>query len=135
MAEHYGQTVEYIVRKNGYSITELAEGLGVNRRTVYNYFQSKYLKQHIIQKIGLLVRHDFSKEFPELFTSEQFKPQISMVNNVGYSVNTDDNEDAWKNKYIQLLEHYNRVFSNRLSGEKDYSAKDLISNLEICLEN
>jgi AcrR family transcriptional regulator len=133
MADHYGQTVEYIVRKNGYSITELAQGLGVNRRTIYNYFQSKYLKLHIIQKIGLLVRHDFSKEFPAMFTSEQFKPQTNVVNNAVYSVNTDYNEDDWKDKYIQLLEHYNSVLSKRLVGEKVSLDNGLFSDSEVCL--
>lgn len=73
MKEHYGEIVEYVVRKNGVSITELADGLNVNRRTVYNYFQNKFLKQDIILKIGLLIRHDFSRELPELFTASNLK--------------------------------------------------------------
>ena len=44
MEKHYGQIVEYLVRKNGYSITDLATELDVNRRSIYNYFQNQFLK-------------------------------------------------------------------------------------------
>jgi AcrR family transcriptional regulator len=133
MVEHYGQTVEYIVRKNGYSITDLAEGLGVNRRTIYNYFQNKYLKQDIIYRIGLLVRHDFSKEFPEWFTSEQFAPQINLKNNLVNIENTDTNDNLWKDKYIVLLESYNDLLTSKILTEQksrtNNSLNDIVDQL------
>ncbi|AMR33496.1 hypothetical protein A0256_19755 [Mucilaginibacter sp. PAMC 26640] len=115
MEKHYGQIVEYIVRKNGYSITDLAAGLNVNRRTIYNYFQSKNVKYDVIYKIGLIVRHDFSKDFPELFTADQFdvdqrpKPTFHTIAAV-----TDD-ESYWQDKYIQLLETYNATLTERIA--------------------
>jgi predicted transcriptional regulator len=115
MEKHYGQIVEYIVRKNGYSITDLATGLNVNRRTIYNYFQNKTVKYDVIYKIGLIVRHDFSKDFPELFTSDQFdinQRQRPVVNSVA-SATTDST--YWQDKYIQLLEAYNTVLTDRIA--------------------
>src|SRR6476646_1605583 len=118
MSTHYGQTVEYIVRKNGYSITDLAEGLGVNRRTIYNYFQNKYLKYDIIHKIGMLVRHDFSREFPGIFTSDQFEPNILSKKNQDYASNTAADDEYWKDKYIQLLEQYNHLITSIVPMER-----------------
>ncbi|TFF33279.1 HTH domain-containing protein [Mucilaginibacter psychrotolerans] len=115
MEKHYGQIVEYIVRKNGYSITDLAVELNVNRRTIYNYFQNKTVKYDVIYKIGLIVRHDFSKDFPELFTSDQFeinqrsRPVVDSLS----SVSSDSN--YWQDKYIQLLEAYNTALTERIA--------------------
>jgi len=52
MDKHYGQIVELIIRKKGYSISELARLSYVNRRSVYNWFNQKYLKPEIIYRIG-----------------------------------------------------------------------------------
>ena len=109
MEKHYGEIVECVVRKNGCSITELADGLNLNRRTVYNYFQNKYLKEDIIFKIGLLIRHDFSRELPELFTSEQFDNQRPHPFNDTALYNQEINNGYWKNKYTKLLEVYNET--------------------------
>ena len=116
MEKHYGQIVEYIVRKNGCSITELARGLNVNRRSVYNYFQNKYLKYDIIYKIGQIVRHDFSKELPELFTSDQFEVEQKQSDQVDYSDVANGDVINWQEKYIQLLEKYNEVLKIKVEN-------------------
>lgn len=116
MEKHYGQIVEYWVRKNGYSITDLATELDVNRRSIYNYFQNKYLKIDIILKIGRVIRHDFSKEFPEYFTPEDFEygykgRPVAMF--AGAAEN--DSDENWKDKYLNLLEAYNEALITRLN--------------------
>ena len=40
--------VELTVRKKGYNITELARLAAVDRRTVYNWFNQKYLKTEML---------------------------------------------------------------------------------------
>lgn len=111
MDKHYGQIVEYVVRKTGYSISDLARVTHVNRRSVYNWFASKHLKSAIIYRIGHVIKHDFSKEFPELFISADFqtifKTKQSFVSQVSGTV-IDENE-TFKNKYISLLEKYNEL--------------------------
>jgi predicted transcriptional regulator len=108
MDKHHGQIVEYIVRKNGYSISDLARNTHVNRRSVYNWFNQKHLRADIIFSIGCVLRHDFSKEFPELFVSDDFKiitraGQLPVQHtNVAHSEN-----EFYKNKYLNLLEKYN----------------------------
>lgn len=114
MEKHYGQVVEYLVRKNGYSITDLASELDVNRRSIYNYFQNKFLKSDIIYKIGCVIRHDFSKEFPELFTPDDFLKYGTLKFNVAPSSAISGLEEEWKNKYLNLLETYNEALVKRI---------------------
>lgn len=124
MEKHYGQIVEYLVRKNGYSITDLATELDVNRRSIYNYFQNQFLKSDIILKIGRIIRHDFSKEFPEIFTPEDFTrsyKQNTLVVKAG-SPADDIPEEIWKDKYLNLLESYNEALLKRLNLQQGNKA-------------
>lgn len=117
MEKNYGQIVEYWVRKNGYSITDLATELDVNRRSIYNYFQNKYLKIDIILKIGRVIRHDFSKEFPEYFTPEDFEYSKKHSKPIAMSAEASesDAEENWKDKYLNLLESFNEALLTRLN--------------------
>lgn len=113
MEKHHGKIVEYRVRKNGYSISDLARSTQVNRRSIYNWFTQKDLKTSTIHKIGCVLRHDFSLEFPELFSSDDFK----QVYRAQQSYKSSDQylfeePEIWKNKYIDLLERYNQILSN-----------------------
>ncbi|MBD1363090.1 hypothetical protein IDJ77_04635 [Mucilaginibacter sp. ZT4R22] len=121
MEKHYGQIVEYLVRKNGYSITDLATELDVNRRSIYNYFQNPFLKSDIIFKIGRVIRHDFSKEFPELFTPEDFAYSYKQSKLAVVAVMPPNNiaEEIWKDKYLNLLESYNEALLKRLNMQEE----------------
>ena len=102
MQKHHGQIIERVVRKNGFSITELSRALKVNRRSIYNWFQSPKLKPDVIRTIGHTIRHDFSSEFEEFFNSEDFNDRIHTSDNTAI-----DNE--FKEKYLRLLESYNEL--------------------------
>jgi len=111
--QHYGQIIEKVIRRNGYSISELARLTDVNRRSVYNWFNQKYLKPAIIHKIGVALKHDFSNEFPELFMKTD---QRSLPNTSDEAVYVEEefdgrtrNEQYWKDKYIDLLEKHNQL--------------------------
>ncbi|QEM10891.1 hypothetical protein [Mucilaginibacter rubeus] len=106
---HHGEIVEKVVRRKGCSISEIARFTNVNRRSVYYWFNQKYLKPKIIYKIGLCLKHDFSVEFPHLFTEGEF----DNIKNQGYThtpdYHADEMEDSyWRDKYIELLEKYNK---------------------------
>ncbi|MBL4678623.1 MAG: helix-turn-helix domain-containing protein [Mucilaginibacter sp.] len=119
MDKHYGQIVELVIRKGGYSISEIARLTVINRKTVYNWFNQKYLKPEIIYKIGCVINHDFSVEFPELFTKDHFSKQNKEVfmNTQGGSNNEMPENIAWKDRYIALLEKYNNLLVKRLGNE------------------
>ncbi|MXV49556.1 helix-turn-helix domain-containing protein [Pedobacter sp. HMF7647] len=107
MEKHYGQLVEYRIRKNGYSITDLAKTMGVNRRSIYNWFNQRYLKTDIIYRIGCAIRHDFSQDFPEFFVSEDFSSMNKPYQ--GFFCSDLQASENWKTKYITLLEKYNEL--------------------------
>jgi len=111
--EHYGQIVERVIRRDGYSISELARLMNVNRRSVYNWFKQKRLKPEIIHRISVILEYDFSKDCPQLPAlitvgkiSEQPVTQVVVLP-------TEDREnDTWKDLYIVLLENYNGLLKN-----------------------
>jgi transcriptional regulator with XRE-family HTH domain len=109
MELHYGQIVERIIRRKGYSISELARLTKVNRRSVYNWFNQKQLKPEIIFRIGTVVNHDFSSEFPGLFPDEDLSRQTKYVVQSNQANTSDFNHTYWKDKYIDLLEKYNQL--------------------------
>ncbi|MDB5020430.1 MAG: hypothetical protein JWQ28_1557 [Pedobacter sp.] len=109
MELHYGQIVERIIRRKGYSISELARLTKVNRRSVYNWFNQKQLKPEIIFRIGTVVNYDFSAEFPGLFPDEDFSKQNKFVVYNNQANAPDLNYSYWKDKYIDLLEKYNQL--------------------------
>lgn len=101
MAIHQGDIIERVIRRQGHSLTDLAKLTGVNRRSIYNWFLQPKLKPENIIKIGQAIHHDFSVEFPGQFVSEDFAvPEKAKVA-------TEETFDAWKEKYIDLLERYN----------------------------
>lgn len=65
---HRGKIVEEIVRSTKYSLTFIADELKINRGTLYTQFLNPDLKWERIIEIGRVIKHDFSKEFPELTT-------------------------------------------------------------------
>jgi len=111
MEQHYGELVEKVIRRNGYSISELARLTRVNRRSVYNWFAQKNLKPEIIYRVGNALNHDFSVEFPHLFSKNEFQllPHTAKyLKEIQYSDNEYSNSNYWKDKYIALLEKYNQ---------------------------
>jgi lambda repressor-like predicted transcriptional regulator len=105
--KHHGQTVEYIIRKRGHNISDLAKSLNVSRRTLYNWFSQPRLRLDIIYSIGNVIGHNFSVEFPEMFLPNQFEAfQKHDLSDELVSV-------KWKDKYMALLEKYNSELLNR----------------------
>lgn len=118
MLVHHGQIIEKVVRRNGHSISDVARLTNVNRRSVYNWFNQQQLKPEIIYRIGCVINHDFSAELPHLFTSEDFEKGFKRKAFVGSSINDPEdmyNKHYWKDKYIDLLERYNTLLSNKVS--------------------
>lgn len=117
MELHHGHTIERIIRRNGYSITELARLTSVNRRSVYNWFNQRHLKPEIIYRIGTVINYDFSTVFPGLFINEDFNPLGQPGSAAIASVTNGLPEDnmIWKDKYIALLERYNELLLDYLS--------------------
>lgn len=118
MDKHYGEIIERTIRRNGYSISELSRLMNVNRRSIYNWFNQPKFKTDIIFKIGCALKHDFSLEFPELFSSEEFQKAFSQKKFAAEVNVLEEMEKVnyWKDKYINLLEDYTQALSMQSSG-------------------
>jgi len=125
MEKHFGEIIEKVIRRNGYNISEVAKLMDVNRRSIYNWFAQPKLKAETIFKIGCVLRHDFSKEFPELFSSEEFERAFEeKKQHAATSTVEHEKVNFWKDKYIQLLEEYNEILatgSANFSRERTYA--------------
>ena len=100
---HRGEIVEQAVRKSGFPIAELARRMKRSRRHVYNLFENPNISLDVILEVGKVIHHDFSKEFKEL------RNHHVSDNSEEYVIETDNNVEYWKNKYLLLLEKYNEL--------------------------
>jgi hypothetical protein len=63
---HRGQIVEKAIYKSGYPITKLAKKLEITCNTLYNKLKDRNLDYRFIRKVGAIIFHDFSIDFPEM---------------------------------------------------------------------
>lgn len=107
---HKGALIEKLIRRNGVSISDLAKRMGVNRRSVYNWFDQQTLKLEVVIKIGNIVGCDIPKEHPEAFTPDEFSMLDELdIYNKQHSPDTSSDEKFWMDKYVTLLEEYNQL--------------------------
>jgi hypothetical protein len=111
MSLHHGEIIERVIRRGGHSITNAARILNVERRTIYNWFNHQKLKHETIYQIGHALRHDFSVEFPDYFTPNDFKFDYKHPH---ANLTVDEAEESeeslrWKEKYLALEERHARL--------------------------
>lgn len=111
MSTHRGEIVKNVIMRKGYTAREIAKFTNVNRRSVYNWFSQEELNANIIFRIGSIINHNFSAEFPDLFTNHDF--DIISTEPIKLSEREPTLEiqkDAvWQDKYIEVLEKYNEL--------------------------
>lgn len=103
-----GEIVEQVIRRSYVNLSDLARKLRVSRRTLYNWFSQDDLDIEVVSRIGDIIHHDFSKDFPELY--ERFGSYEAIgANNLA---NEMESANYWRNKYINLLEKHNDILIN-----------------------
>eukprot|EP01132_Coremiostelium_polycephalum_P002972 gene2972-3710_t len=104
---HRGQILEKIVRKSGFSLTKLAEKLGISRNTLYNRFDNANVGYRFIMDVGHIIHYDFSIDFPEM------KQEPNLIGDYPVLVTNRENKSAelWRveTKYTNLLEKYTKL--------------------------
>jgi len=108
---HMGQLLEKAIRKKGLNITAIARAIGVQRRTMYNWFSTKDLNVDIMQRISKVIVYDFGQ--PELAPAIVVPDVVEVANDLV----TIKNEEYWKDKYIDLLERYSSILNANLSNK------------------
>lgn len=106
---HKGEIIEKAVRSSGISITVLSKRIGKSRRHIYNIFNNSNVDWEMILKISKAIHYDFSKDFTDLDKLNKYgaKEKLSVAMEDNSSYNNDP--DYWKNKYLELLEDYNKL--------------------------
>jgi hypothetical protein len=122
MERHHGRVIELTIRKKGLNITEVPRLSNVNRRTVYNWFNQKYVKPDIMYQLGQTIKHDFSAELPDLFSKGDFKdhPRATQMGGGGLQPEESPGNQIWKDRYLTLLENYNKLLLYCTAAETDF---------------
>jgi hypothetical protein len=107
--KHRGEIVEKVVRESGMPLTEIARRLNKSRRHIYNMFDNPNLSIDEIVEIGKIVNYDFSKEFTDVRSGVG----VLSDSNEQYHANSSN----WKEKYIELLEKYNKLLEQQLADK------------------
>lgn len=121
MLKNRGEILEKVVRQSNMSVVAIARQMGVERSTVYRHFTLPDLDAGIILRYSKVLRHDFSEEFPELFSDlksiiNEPDPSYGIAKSYGELMNE---RDYWKDKYITLLERYNELIVKTYSAPKE----------------
>jgi predicted transcriptional regulator len=121
--EHRGEKVEAVVRRHGFSLTKLADLLGVTRKTVYNKFNEANLSYDFILKVGHVLKYDFREDFPKMFNPNEI---VSALPNS--PENNDEIEESLHDyrrrliklqaEYIELLKAHNTLLMHMNQIEK-----------------
>ncbi len=123
---HRGETIKEAIKASGVAVGIVAEKLGISRKTLYNKFKESSIPYSFILKLGEVIHHDFSHEFPHLSKTvkkEVPKPQTSGSNNLLLPFDGAPQEPYKPNnmkeceqelvnlqrKYIALLENFNEL--------------------------
>lgn len=103
---HMGQTLELIIRKNELNLTELANEVGVDRRTFYYWFKKEVLKESTINRISKVINSDgLNNSIRTNLLEPCFSHPAEITINKG-------GDEYWKDKYVNLLERYTALLKN-----------------------
>ena len=117
---HRGAYVEYIVKTSkldGRVVhkTWLASKMGLHRKTFDLWFAKADLEVSKIREIGRIIRHDFSKDYPELreelawTASDELNLSMNAAEFPEILHRCKSERDRYKDLYINMLEKFNTL--------------------------
>ena len=111
---HRGQVLSAVVEASNLNKTDVAEKAGYSRSSYYNHIEDKNLPYHILAAYGKAIKYDFTEEFPEM-PKYLFEDPAENYNKAPTIEEITQSRDYWKDKYVELLEKYNKLIEERLS--------------------
>lgn len=123
---HRGEVIRDAVKASGVAIGVVAEKMSISRKTLYNKFKESSIPYSFILKLGEVIHHDFSQDFPHLSKTvkkEAPKQQPQISTNLLLPFDSEPQEIYKPNnlreceqelvnlqrKYIGLLEKFNEL--------------------------
>lgn len=114
MSKKRGEILKQVFEEEGVNVSKIAKKIGVDRATVYRHFLDDNLSIDYIIKYGQALDYDFSKYFPELLQVVQDPNNPYEKKAPKTYAELERDVEYWKDKYIDLLEQYNKLISNKL---------------------
>jgi hypothetical protein len=117
MKPHRGRLLAIAVEATGLNKEDVAIKAGYSRSAYYKHVENPNLDYHILMSYGKAIRHDFTAELPDM-------PRYMMqeLDEVRDDLLTREEairqRDGWKDKYLELLEKYNKVIEELMSRKE-----------------
>ena len=128
MKTHKGEIIELIVRSSGYTIKSVAEKMNISRSTLYKHFQAIDVSDDFILRLGKIIHHDFSKEFPHLKTYTHYRDSQEAKTQHLVPISPDFLD--LQKRYCQLLEAYSRLLKIAIKVSNTKDTNQNISKLQ-----
>lgn len=93
---HHGQAIDFAIKQSHLHLSDVADKMKVNRRTVYNWLQKEQLSDATISRIGDALGFNLYDKYPSVFIK---KPAI-----VGAAKPENENNGTFSDRYISCLE-------------------------------
>lgn len=112
MIKNYGALLERSVRRSGFGISELARRLKVSRPTVYHWFREENLDTLTIVKIEKTIGVNSAMALEEIygFSVQSLEAELKISPS---PIAEDAEVGYWVERYIGLLEKYNRMLMDK----------------------
>lgn len=68
---HIGQRIKDVMEEQGRSVIWLAKQITCERTNVYNIFSRKDINTNLLERISLVLNHDFFKELSDEFKKKK----------------------------------------------------------------
>lgn len=111
-----GQILESAVKASGLGIEEAAKKAGYTRSAYYKHKDDPELDYHILILYGKALRYDFTEEFPDMpkYILEDPEAVYGKPKNMDEALQL---AEVWKNKYLEILEKYNRLIEEKIGKQ------------------
>lgn len=106
--EHRGEILEQAIRETGYSITKLANRINKSRQYIYNLFARPDINPDTLLEIGRIIGFDFKSKL-QIFQAKEPRSKYRKA---------DEEIRHWKEKYLDLLDNYNKLKNNTPKKKK-----------------
>ena len=111
-----GQILAAAVEATGLNKEDVAIKAGYSRSSYYKHIDNPDLEFHILIAYGRAIKHDFTEEFPDMpkYLMEDPEETYSQPLSLEEAIRQ---RDSWKDKYIILLEKYNKMMEENRKKE------------------
>jgi len=110
---HRGRILAAAVEATGLNKETVAIKAGYSRSSYYKHIDNVDLDFYILMAYGKAIKHDFTEELPEMPKYLLEDPEETYTRPVSIE-EAIRQRDQWKDKYLELLEKYNRLIEEKI---------------------